>query len=98
MVDELRREVVEIAVSEVTESGELQLLLMRALDFPGWYGCNWNAFWDAITGLIQMPKVLRIRGWNRLVERLPDDARLMRECLEDMARMYPEDASAVEYV
>jgi len=97
-MDALRKELVEIDVAEVVEPRELQLLLMRSLDFPGWYGCNWNAFWDAITGLVEMPRRLRIRGWQLLVERLPDDARLMRECLEEMAGTYPEDASEVEYV
>jgi ribonuclease inhibitor len=57
-----RREVVEIDLSAVTTPGELQLLLMESLDFPGWYGCNWNAFWDAITGLVAMPRRLRLVG------------------------------------
>lgn len=97
MSDQERKELVEIDVSEVVDHHELQLLLMKALDFPGWYGCNWNAFWDAITGLVEMPKRLRILGWDRLVERLPNEARLMRECLGDMDREYPESASTVEY-
>lgn len=93
-----RQELVDIDVSEVTDPRDLQLLLMRSLGFPGWYGCNWNAFWDAITGLVTMPQGFRIRGWQRLVERLPEDARIMRECLEELAAMYPKEAPRVEYL
>jgi ribonuclease inhibitor len=92
-----RREVVEIDLSAVTTPDELQLLLLRSLDFPDWYGCNWNAFWDAITGLVEMPRRLRLVGWAGFAARLPGDARLMRECLDDMAAQYPADAAQVEY-
>jgi len=92
-----RREVVEINLSHVTTADELQLLLMRSLDFPGWYGCNWNAFWDAITGLVVMPRRLRLVGWAEFAARLPEDAQLMRECLDDMAAQYPQFAAQVEY-
>ena len=97
-MDTERKALIEIDVSGVTDHRGLQLLLMNSLDFPGWYGCNWNAFWDAITGLVEMPKMLRILGWQLLVERLPEDARIMRECLEEMTAMYPSFAPEVEYV
>lgn len=91
-----RLAVVEIDLSAVSTADELQLLLMDRLGFPGWYGCNWNAFWDAITGLVAMPRRLRLVGWAGFAARLPDDARLMRECLDDMAAQYPEAAARVE--
>lgn len=92
-----RPEVIEIDLSAVTTSDELQRLLMDRLGFPGWYGCNWNAFWDAITGLVAMPRRLRLIEWAGFAARLPDDARLMRKCLNDMAAQYPQDAACVEY-
>src|SRR5829696_10568319 len=92
-----RRELVEIDLSTVTTPDELQSLLRRSLDFPGWYGCNWDAFWDAITWLVEMPRRLRLVGWAGFAARLPDDARLMRGCLDDMAAQYPEVAAQVEY-
>jgi len=56
------------------------------LRFPGYYGRNWDAFWDCITDPDQstMPDVLRVNGWERLAKRLPRDAALMRECLADL--------------
>jgi ribonuclease inhibitor len=92
-----RREVVEIDLSAISTSRELQLLLARSLDFPGFYGCNWDAFWDAITGLVAMPRRLRLVGWSALVARLPEDARMMRGCLDDATAQYPEWSAEVEY-
>lgn len=70
---------------------------MNALDFPSWYGCNWNAFWDAITGLVEMPETLVLTGWNAFALRLPEDAKLMNECLDDMKNQYPKWAPNVIY-
>jgi ribonuclease inhibitor len=55
---------VTIDLRDVDSSLELQQRLMASLDFPGWYGKNWNAFWDAITGLVDMPHRLRLVGWT----------------------------------
>ncbi|QEL18310.1 barstar family protein [Limnoglobus roseus] len=93
-----RRASVEIDLSAVNTADELQSLLMRSLDFPGWYGRNWNAFWDAITGLVPMPRQLLLIGWAGFVDRLPDDARLMCACLDDMGLQFPEHAAHVVYL
>ncbi|KAA0980600.1 barstar family protein [Pseudomonas sp. ANT_J28] len=92
-----RIQVVGIELGEVTSSRELHSTLRDALGFPGWYGCNWDAFWDAITGLVQMPAQLKISGWVNLSKRLPRDAELMQKCLADMTIEYPELASDVEF-
>ncbi|WP_078662734.1 barstar family protein [Streptomyces bicolor] len=42
-------------MTEVRDAGELQRLLQRELLLPDFYGRNWNAFWDAITGLVALP-------------------------------------------
>jgi ribonuclease inhibitor len=94
---DVRRSLVEIDPSGVKTSEELQSLLARSLDFPGWYGCNWDAFWDAITGLAAMPQRLRLVGWAGLAARLPEDARLPRECPEDAEADEPAAAAQVEY-
>jgi ribonuclease inhibitor len=92
-----REKLITIDLTYVTESKALQLLLMERLNFPGWYGCNWNAFWDGITGLVEMPEVLSLVGWSIMEARLPHDAKLMKECLDDMAKQYPDIAPICEY-
>lgn len=92
-----RIKLVEIDLKSVSSSRQLHQLLMKKLQFPEFYGCNWNAFWDAITGLVEMPETLRLVGWSELEARLPHDSELMKKCLDDMFREYPEWACRVEY-
>ncbi|KRF13619.1 barstar family protein [Paenibacillus sp. Soil787] len=96
MEDE-RNELVLIDVSHITTYKELHLLLKKQLQFPDFYGMNWNAFWDGITGLIEMPKSLRFIGWNNLKTNLPDDAQIMQELLDDLNKQYPSWGCNVEY-
>lgn len=92
-----RPQLIEIDLSAVMSSDELHSTLSDALGFPGWYGHNWDAFWDAITGLVQMPHELQFLGWTDLSRRLPEDAKLMQDCLADMKLEYPELAPQVKF-
>lgn len=88
---------VVIPLGAIHESGELHDALARALGFPEWYGRNWDAFWDAITGLVEMPSKLRFEDWRQFEARLPRDAALLRSALLDMAKQYPRQAPKVVY-
>ena len=44
---------------------------MKELNFPEFYGMNWDAFWDTITGLVELPERVTIKGWNNLAAVLP---------------------------
>ncbi|MEE1950174.1 barstar family protein [Pseudomonas alcaligenes] len=92
-----RAQLVEIDLQAVTTTKELHSLLMVSLDFPGWYGHNWNAFWDAITGLVEMPQILKLSGWQELSQQLPNDAASLKRCLTEMQVQYPQFASEVVY-
>lgn len=92
-----RPQLVQIDLNGVMNAKELHSTLSDALGFPGWYGCNWDAFWDAITGLVEMPVHLRISGWDVLCRRLPKDAELMQRCLEDLSLEHPSLAPNVEF-
>ena len=70
-----RVQLVEIDLRAITSAEELHSLLMESLNFPGWYGANWDAFWDAITGLVEMPYTVRFLGWAQFSQRL-----LVRRC------------------
>ncbi|WP_298188870.1 barstar family protein [uncultured Pseudomonas sp.] len=92
-----RVQLVEIDLQAVTDTEELHSLLMVSLAFPSWYGCNWDAFWDAITGLVEMPKTLKFIHWQNLSQRLPSDAALLQDLLTEMQAKYPQLASEVVY-
>ncbi len=92
-----RQAIVVIDLRNVRTAKTLHRLLMKSLGFPDWYGRNWDAFWDAITGLVEMPIVLRLNGWEEFASRLSRDARLMKACLDGMSVQFPQLASQVEY-
>lgn len=70
-----------IDVGSVRSERDLHEVLKRELGFPWFYGMNWAAFWDAITGLVQMPRSLRFIHWAELEAREPLAATALRDRL-----------------
>lgn len=81
---------VSVDVGQVQSKDELHRLLSRELGFPDFYGRNWDAFWDAITGLIEMPSQLTVVGMARLRQRLPREAANLTESLQEYAAQHPD--------
>ncbi len=92
-----RAESVTIDVANITNSKQLHSLLKKNLDFPDFYGMNWDAFWDAITGLVEMPKKLILLGWENVEKTIPDDAILMKNLLNRLNEKHPGWSCEVEY-
>ena len=40
-----------IDFSRVNYYLEMHQIIKEALDFPDYYGCNWDAFWDCLTDM-----------------------------------------------
>lgn len=93
----MRKAFVTIDMSEIASIDHLHEVLSEALDFPGWYGKNWDAFWDSITALVEMPEHLQLIGWGPFAERFPRDASIMKKCLDDMSSELPTLAAIVDY-
>jgi RNAse (barnase) inhibitor barstar len=93
-----RQACVTVDLSDIHSPRQLHATLAAALDFPAIYGMNWDAFWDAITGLVEMPQQLELRGWQGLEERLPRDAAILRRILARMAQEMPGEAARVNYM
>lgn len=92
-----RVEIIIIDVTEIRASRDLQGILKKELNFPEFYGMNWDAFWDAITGLVELPERLVIKGWNNIVRVLPNDAEIMKKLLNKFNEEYPICKCTVEY-
>jgi ribonuclease inhibitor len=92
-----RLELVSIDLSQAETSAQLHALLADSLGFPRSYDHNWDAFWEAITGLVAMPRRVLMVGWGAFQARLPDDARIMKQSLDDMAAEFPALAAKVVY-
>ncbi|SCE21032.1 Barstar, RNAse (barnase) inhibitor [Streptomyces sp. AmelKG-A3] len=86
-----------IDVASVVDEDELQRLLQREFDFPDFYGRNWSAFWDAVSGLVFIPEHVRFTGWELLAERVSDGAMMLRDCLDRYRDLY-RPGLRVEYL
>lgn len=97
MVNNERVEIIIIDVTEIITSKEFHAILKKGLDFPTFYGMNWDAFWDTITGLVELPEKLVIKGWDNIVKALPKDAEIMKKLLDKFNTNYPICKCTVEY-
>ena len=92
-----RPQIVTIDLGDVQGKEELHECLAQALLFPDWYGRNWDAFWDSITGLVDMPEVLELQGWSVFSVAMPNESNLLTELFGEMNEKYPEWAPKVIY-
>lgn len=90
-----RQALASVDLREINSPRQLHAALAAALDFPSFYGMNWDAFWDAITGLVDMPQQLELIGWPAFATRLPDEAASLQRILARMARDMPDQAPHV---
>lgn len=93
----VRKEIIIIDVSKINTSRELHSILKKELEFPTFYGMNWDAFWDTITGLVELPKKLVIKGWDNIVSILPNDAEIIQKLLDEFNEKYQFCKCTVEY-
>ncbi|WP_035817764.1 barstar family protein [Janthinobacterium sp. RA13] len=92
-----RRSLVTIDMSDINTPRQLHAALAAALGFPSFYGMNWDAFHDAITGLVDMPQQLELRGWPAFAARLPGEAAILQRILARMAQDMPAQAAQVRH-
>ncbi len=75
-------EVKSIDMSQVANNKHLHNLFAEKLQFPKFYENNWDALWDSITGLVEMPNKLILYNWNQFQTELPKDAETLKELVE----------------
>jgi len=76
---------IEIVVTTVQSAGELHRLLKQKLEFPAYYGENWDAFWDLISDPEDygLPDEIIWIGFATLQRKLPKEAGQLLACLDD---------------
>lgn len=75
--DDVRKALVVVNVRCIRSLYELHSELKSKLGLPSFYGMNWDAYWDAITGLIELPETLIFEGWDMLSKTLPEDSKIL---------------------
>lgn len=81
--DQIKQQIISIDLNEIKTIEELHKILKIKLRFPDFYGDNWNALWDAITGLVAMPKILEFNNWDSFAERLRSDSAIFKKIIDD---------------
>lgn len=95
-MDESRKKKIVIDVGSLKTAKQLQIVLKESLDFPDFYGKNWDAFWDAITGLVMLPETVVFKNWKNLEYSLPEEASYLEKTLNRYNEENPEDDWKVE--
>lgn len=76
-------ELKSIDMYQIVSNKHLHQLFWEKLKFPDFYGENWDALWDSITGLVEMPKKLVLFNWEKFESELPEDAKILRTIVSD---------------
>ncbi len=90
-------EQIEVELADVQSVEQLHELLAEWLEFPHYYGKNWDAFWDIITEPYRLPHLLRFTGWTAFQRRLPEAAQQLQELLRDAPSHYSYIDCSFEY-
>ena len=62
---------------------EMHYVIKEELDFPNYYGCNWDAFWDCLTDMVGRPVHIEIIGLNVIEQKFGDEAKIMVDILKE---------------
>ena len=76
---------IELNVSGIFDERSLHHYLFKMLNFPEYYGSNWDAFDECIRD-VEVPKKLIISHFAELQSKVPRGARLLKECLDDFSK------------
>ena len=79
-----------IDFTNVTNYLEMHLVIREALDFPDYYGCNWDAFWDCLTNMVGRPVNIEIVGFDVIEQKFDNAAKTMIKILREF-KHYEDD-------
>lgn len=77
-----------IDLSTVKSIKEFHIYIAEVLDFPSFYGQNWDAFWDSITGFVELPKVIVFKNSDKFKEIFPKDFKILKSTFEEDLKEY----------
>ena len=86
---------VHIDFSGVNSEHEVHERFTRALPFPDFYGHNWDAFWDVLTGFDCFPRRLILSGTAHLRATVPRAYEQLQSCFANCQREYADIAPEV---
>ncbi len=60
------KELYTLDFTDVNYYFEFHYIIKEELDFPDYYGCNWDAFWDCLSDMIGDPIHIEIIGLDNI--------------------------------
>lgn len=70
-------------LKNINTSKKFHELFQIVFDLSEYYGKNWNAFWDAITGMIELPEKIIFLHWDEFKQALPEDSEILVSTLNE---------------
>jgi len=67
----------------VTHFLEMHAAIFEGLEFPDYYGCNWDAFWDCMREMHGAPTLIEILGIDVIERLFDDDAKMLLSTLKE---------------
>lgn len=80
-----------IDFSNVNHYLEIHFIIREALDWPDYYGCNWDAFWDCLTNMLGRPIHIEIIGLDVIERKFGDTAKTMIDILREFKHCENDD-------
>ncbi|MBF9143376.1 barstar family protein [Hymenobacter properus] len=78
-----------IDLTHVDTKAAFHMLMKRELGFPDWYGVSWDAFWDAIIAVVEMPDVVVLEHWQTFAQACPKDMQILLQIIDDYQQEKP---------
>ncbi|MBO0361162.1 barstar family protein [Hymenobacter sp. BT186] len=70
-------------LSGITTKAALHTLFKNQLGFPEWYGPSWDAFFDCIIAIVELPDQLVLINWQKFDQSCPKDMGILRQVIQD---------------
>lgn len=71
-----------IGFTNVKHYLEMHAVIKESLDFPDYYGCNWDAFWDCLRDMYGDPIHIEIVGFENIQKNFQTSAEKMIKILK----------------
>ncbi len=72
-----------IDFSNVNYYFEMHQIIKEALDWPDYYGCNWDACWDCLTDMVGRKIHIEIRGLDVIERKFGEEAHVLFDILKE---------------
>jgi RNAse (barnase) inhibitor barstar len=80
---------VTIDLAGITTKVAIHQAFKQHLGFPDWYGPSWDALWDAIIAVVEMPDEVVLYNWQEFAQACPKDMQILHQIIADYHEELP---------